>query len=40
MTGYVRKFEGGTTISYKTSNKQFKKYNQIWKKVGKKLKVY
>ena len=30
MTGYVRKFEGNTTISFKISNKQLlKKYNQI-----------
>ena len=34
MTGYVRKFEGNTTMSFKISNKQLlKKYNQIWKKV-------
>ena len=32
MTGYVRKFEGNTTMSFKISNKQLlKKYNQIWK---------
>ena len=32
MTGFVRKFEGNTTMSFKISNKQLlKKYNQIWK---------
>ena len=32
MTGFVRKFEGITTMSFKISNKQLlKKYNQIWK---------
>ena len=30
MTGYVRKFEGNTTMSFKISDKQLlKKYNQI-----------
>ena len=34
MTGYIRKFEGNTTISFEISNKQLlKKYNRIWKKV-------
>ena len=34
MTGYVRKFEVNTTMSFKISDKQFlKKYNQIWKTV-------
>ena len=34
MTGYVRKFDDNTTISFKISNKQLlKKYNQIWKNV-------
>ena len=34
MTGYVRKFEGNTTTSFKISNKQLlKKYSQIRKKV-------
>ena len=33
ITGYVRKFEGSKTISFKISDKQLlKKYNQIWKK--------
>ena len=32
MTGYVRIFEGNTTMSLKISNKQLlKNYNQIWK---------
>ena len=40
MTGYVRKFEGNTTIPFKISNKQLlKKYNQIWKRVEKLLKI-
>ena len=40
MTGYVRKFEGNTTMFFKISNKQLmKKYNQIWKKVQKLLKI-
>ena len=40
MTGYVRKFEGNTTMPFKISNKQFlKKYNQIWKRVAKLLKI-
>ena len=40
MTGYVRKFEGNTTMSFKISNKQLlKKYNQIWKRVEKLMKI-
>ena len=40
MTGYVRKFEGNTAMSFKTTEKQlFKKYNQIWKRVEKLLKI-
>ena len=40
MTGYVRKFEGNTTMFFKISNKQLlKKYNQIWKRVEKLLKI-
>ena len=40
MTGYVRKFEDNTTISFEISNKQLsKKYNQIWKRVEKVLKI-
>ena len=35
-TGYVRKFEGNTIMSFKIIDKQFlKKYNQIWKRVDK-----
>ena len=40
MIGYVRKFEGNTTMSFKISDKQLlKKYNQIWKRVEKLLKI-
>ena len=40
MTGYVRKFEYNAMMSCKISNKQFlTKYNQIWKKVEKLLKI-
>ena len=40
MIGYVRKFDGNTTISFKISNKQLlKKYDQIWKKVEELLKI-
>ena len=38
--GYVRKFEGNATMSFKLSDKQLlKKYNQIWKRVEKLLKI-
>ena len=40
MTGYIRTFEGNATLPFKTSDKQLlKKYNQIWKKVEKLLKI-
>ena len=40
MTGYVGKLEDNTTMSFKISNKQLlKKYNQIWKRVAKLLKM-
>ena len=40
MAGYVRKFEGNTAMSFKISDKQvLKKYNQIWKRVEKLLKI-
>ena len=40
MTGYVRKFEGNTTISFKISDKKLlKEYNQIRKRVEKLLKI-
>ena len=40
MTGYVRKYEGNTTMSFKISDKKLlKKYNQIWKKAEKLLKI-
>ena len=40
MIDYVRKIEGNTTMSFEISGKQLlKKYNQIWKKVEKLLKI-
>ena len=40
MTAYVRKFEGNTTMSFKIRDNQLlKKYNQIWKRVEKFLKI-
>ena len=40
MTGYVRKFESNTTMSFKISDNQLlKKYNQISKRVEKLLKI-
>ena len=40
MIGYVRNFDGNGTMSFKISdNKLLKKYNQIWKRVDKLLKV-
>ena len=40
MTGYFRKFKGNTAMSFKISDKQLlKKYNQIWKRVEKLLKI-
>ena len=40
MTGYVRKFDSNTTMSFKISYKKLlKKYNQIWKKVKSLLKI-
>ena len=40
MTGYVREFEGNTTMSFKISDKPLlKKYNQIWKRVEKLVKI-
>ena len=40
MIGYVRKFECNTTMSFKINDsKLLKKYNQIWKKVEKLLKI-
>ena len=40
MTDYVRKFEGNTTMPFKISDTQLlKKYNQIWKRVEKLLKI-
>ena len=40
MTGYAKKFESDLAMSFKISDKQLlKKYNQIWKKVEKLLKI-
>ena len=40
MAGYVKTFESNTTMSLKISNKQLlKKYNQIWRRVEKLLKI-
>ena len=40
MIGYVRKFEDNTKMSFKTNDsKLLKKYNQIWKRVEKLLKI-
>ena len=40
MTGYIRTFESNTTMSVKICDKQLlKKYNQIWKRVEKLLKI-
>ena len=40
MTGYAKKFEFNSTMSFKISDKQlFRKYNQIWKKAEKLLKI-
>ena len=41
MTGYVRKLEGNTAMSFKINSKQqlLKKYHQIWKRVEKLLKI-
>ena len=40
MTGCIRTFESNTTMSFKINNKQLlKKYNQIWKRVEKILKI-
>ena len=40
MVGYVRSFDGNRTMSFKISdNKLLKKYNQIWKRIKKLLKI-
>ena len=40
MTGYARKFEFNSTMSFKISNEQLlKKYNLLWKKTEKLLKI-
>ena len=40
MTGYAKKCEFNSTMSFKISDKQLlRKYNQIWKKMEKLLKI-
>ena len=40
MTGYVKKFDSNVTMSFNINDKQLlKKYNKIWKKVEKLLKI-
>ena len=40
MAGYVKKFQGNTTMSFNINGKQLlKKYNQTWKKIEKVLKI-
>ena len=40
MTGYVKKFDSNVTMSFNINDKQLlKKYNQIWKKIEKLLKI-
>ena len=40
MTGYARKFDENATMSFRVNNKQLlKKYNRIWEKVEKLLKI-
>ena len=40
MTGYVRKFNENLTISFRVKDKQLlKKYNNIWEKVEKLMKI-
>ena len=40
IIGYVRKFQGNTTMPFKINDRKLlKKYNQIWKKVEKLLKI-
>ena len=40
MTAYVRTNQNNTTMSFKISDKQLlKKYNQIWKRVEKLMKI-
>ena len=40
MTGYAKKFDENVTMSFRVNNKQLlKKYNKIWEKVEKILKI-
>ena len=40
MTGYARKFDENTTMSFRVSNKQLlKNYNKTWEKIEKLIKM-
>ena len=40
MTGYDRKFDENATISFRANNKQLlKKYDKIWRKVEKLMRI-
>ena len=40
MTGYSRKFDENATISFRANNKQLlKKYDKIWRKVEKLMRI-
>ena len=40
MTGYARKFDENATISFRANNKQLlKKYDKIWRKVEKLMRI-
>ena len=40
MTGYVKKFNENTTVSFRVNNKQLlKNYNKIWQKIEKLMKI-
>ena len=40
MTGYVRKFNENSTMSFRVKDKQLlKNYNKIWEKVEKLMKI-
>ena len=40
MTGYAKKFNENTTMSFRANDKKlFKNYNKIWEKVEKSMKI-
>ena len=40
MTGYVRKFNENSTMSFRVKDKQLlRNYNKIWEKVGKLVEI-